>query len=124
MLGRMQSAPKMSLDAAALHVVSLETCGFVCSEAFLATTPDVVVDSTRRTPSQRPAQWPKQLPNISEVFEADRDEDAVRAVCDTGSMMAGGEVDAEPLFAAGVATGATPGAAARKHKGKTWSPGE
>jgi hypothetical protein len=39
-------------------------------------------------------------------------------------VMAGGDVGAEPLLAAGAAPGATPGAAARKHKGKTWSPEE
>jgi hypothetical protein len=42
------------------------------------------------------------------------------AVGDTGCAMAGGDVGAEPLLAAG----STPGAAARKHKGKTWSPEE
>jgi hypothetical protein len=44
------------------------------------------------------------------------------AVGDTGSVMAGGDVGAEPLLAAGAAPGTAPGAAARKHKGKTWSP--
>jgi hypothetical protein len=44
------------------------------------------------------------------------------AVCDTGCAIAGGDVGAETLLTAGSAPGATPGAAARKHKGKTWSP--
>jgi hypothetical protein len=56
---------------------------------------------------------------VVEVVVADRDEDAVRAVGDTGSVMAGGDVGAEPLIAAGAAPGATPGAATRKQKGKT-----
>jgi hypothetical protein len=52
------------------------------------------------------------------VVGADRDEDAVRAVGDTGSVMAGGDVGEESPLAAGAVPGATPGAAARKHKGK------
>jgi hypothetical protein len=44
------------------------------------------------------------------------------AVGDTGSVIAGGDVGAEPLLPAGAAPGTTPGAAARKDKGKTWSP--
>jgi hypothetical protein len=59
---------------------------------------------------------------VVEVVEANRDEDAVRAVGETGSVMAGGDVGAEPLLVAGAAPGTAPGAAARKHKGKTWSP--
>jgi hypothetical protein len=61
---------------------------------------------------------------VVEVVDADRDEDAVRAVGDTGSVMAGGDVSAEPLLAAGAAPGTTPGAAARKQQGKTRSPEE
>jgi hypothetical protein len=43
------------------------------------------------------------------------------AVDGTGSVMAGDDVAAEPLMEAGAAPDATPGAAARKHKGKAWS---
>jgi hypothetical protein len=54
---------------------------------------------------------------VVEVVEAERDEDAVRAVGDTGSVMVGGDVGVEPLFSAG----ATPGATATT-KGTSWSP--
>jgi hypothetical protein len=56
---------------------------------------------------------------VVEVVETERDEDAVRAVGDAGSVMAGGDAGAEPVFA----PGATPGAAATK-KGTSWSPDE
>jgi hypothetical protein len=46
------------------------------------------------------------------------------AVGDTGFVMAGGDVGAEPLLETLATPGATPGATARNHKGKTWSPEE
>jgi hypothetical protein len=61
-----------------------KTASLSATNVVMATVPDVVV----------------------EVVEADRDEDAVHAVGDTGSVMAGGDVDAGPLLAAGAAPSA------------------
>jgi hypothetical protein len=55
---------------------------------------------------------------VVEVVEADNAMRTPSAVGDTGFVMAGGDVGAEPLLAAGAAPGATPGATASKHKGK------
>jgi hypothetical protein len=72
-----------------------KTAGFSATNVVMATVPDVVGRSLGPTAMRKPS-----------------------SVGDTGFVMAGGDVGAEPLLA----TGAAPGATARKHKGKTCPP--